>query len=532
MIKEIIKTSKMDSIQRILDTCVVLERMCMCPVGCYYDEKGLPRYSSGLNFVTRSGFFEDPLADMFYKSMVGVAEDVEREDGCCGFEAMIMMSALMKRGIMLLTSGMKHRELIAELDQYRAQTRVLLQSQAAKHGDDMIPELLRRTDSELGDCLVQAIDEVGLSGLIQFGESGIFSSKVEISAGHSFAKGFMTTAMSNESSGTKCVMHDPLIVVSERPIVLVEDLLYFVTQATKLGKPLVLIVEHVEDKPLQMMLFNNHSGQFSSVAVQAPKFGTERKIFLSDIASITGATVITADIMDLGDIVDNEQTWVFGGAKRVEIDKDKTVIFDGNGDAVELGKRLAAVRREMGENKSDFLADREALLSGKIAKLYVGGTDSEAKSSIRRAEGMLRAARIAHETGVMADAPSALAYVAAMLPDAYSGVGAMVAEALFAPLAARLVGNDMTMESARRMIRTLPIEGGYDAETGKLYQQCFGNMKLSAAGSVIDAADRAFSMAKMLLSSEYVVFEILPEEKTHGKAVRKKKTIEEIDKMF
>src|SRR5690606_26432762 len=221
-------------------------------------------------------------------------------------------------------------------------------------------------DARIGELIAEAFDKVGKDGVITVEESNTMGTDLEFTEGMQFDKGYLSPYMVTDTERREAVLDDPYILVNQGKISAVADLLPLLEKVVQAGKPLFIIAEDVEGEALSTIVVNKIRGTFTSVAVKAPAFGDRRKAMLQDIATLTGATVVTPDV---GLKLDQVGLEVLGTARRVVVTKDDTTIIDGGGDQAEVEGRVAQIKAEIELTDSDW--DREKLQE-RLAKLAGG----------------------------------------------------------------------------------------------------------------------------------------------------------------
>jgi chaperonin GroEL len=258
-------------------------------------------------------------------------------------------------------------------------------------------------DPDIGTLIADAMEKVGKDGVITVEESKTLKTEVETKDGMQFDKGYISPYMVTDSERMEAVLDDPFILVTERKISAIADILPLLEKVVQVQKPLLIISEDVEGEALATLVVNKLRGTFTSVAVKAPGFGDRRKEMLKDIATLTGATVISEELGLKLDKVTPDQ---LGRAKRVKVTKEETTIVDGNGKAADIKGRIEMIKKQIEETDSDFdrekLQERLAKLSGGVAVIQVGAaTETELKEKKHRIEDALSATRAAVQEGMI-----------------------------------------------------------------------------------------------------------------------------------
>jgi len=258
-------------------------------------------------------------------------------------------------------------------------------------------------DPEIGQYIAEAMEKVGKDGVITVEESRTLKTEVETKDGMQFDKGYISPYMVTDSERMEAVLDNPYILVTERKISAIADILPLLEKVVQVQKPLLIIAEDVEGEALATLVVNKLRGTFTSVAVKAPGFGDRRKEMLKDIATLTGATVISEELGLKLDKVTPDQ---LGQAKRVTVTKEETTIVDGNGKQDAIKGRIEMIKKQIEETDSDFdrekLQERLAKLSGGVAVIQVGAaTETELKEKKHRIEDALSATRAAVQEGMI-----------------------------------------------------------------------------------------------------------------------------------
>lgn len=259
-------------------------------------------------------------------------------------------------------------------------------------------------DEEIGGLIAEAMEKVGNDGVITVEESKGLQTALNVVEGMQFDRGYISPYMVTDPDRMEAVMDNPYILITDRKISAIADMLPTLEKVVKVGKELLIIAEDVEGEALATLVVNRLRGTFKAVAVKAPGFGDRRKAMLEDIAILTGGTVITED---MGRKLDSVELEDLGAARQVRITKDETTIIDGAGDKDVIAKRVNQIRAQVEETSSDFdrekLQERLAKLSGGVAVIEVGAaTEVEMKDKKLRIEDALNATRAAVEEGIVA----------------------------------------------------------------------------------------------------------------------------------
>jgi chaperonin GroEL len=375
-------------------------------------------------------------------------------------------------------------------------------------------------DHEIGELISDAMEKVGKDGVITVEESRTLKTEVETKDGMQFDKGYISPYMVTDSERMEAVLDDPYILVTERKISAIADILPILEKVVQMQKPLLIIAEDVEGEALATLVVNKLRGTFTSVAVKAPGFGDRRKEMLKDIATLTGATVISEELGLKLDKVTPDQ---LGRAKRVTIDKDETTIVDGGGKADAIKGRIEMIKKQIEETDSDFdrekLQERLAKLSGGVAVIQVGAaTETELKEKKHRIEDALSATRAAVQEGMIPGGGASLVHAvkaidkyeppksngqAGTWADEKIGIN-IVRKALEEPLRqiAENAGFEGSVQVNNVRVKTAPF--GFNAMTGEVVDM-FGAGIIDPLKVTRAALQNAASIGALILTTETLV---------------------------
>ncbi|WP_313405098.1 chaperonin GroEL [Aeromicrobium sp.] len=365
-------------------------------------------------------------------------------------------------------------------------------------------------DSVIGELIAEAFDKVGKDGVITVEESNTMGTDLEFTEGMQFDKGYLSPYMVTDTERMEAVLDDPYILVNQGKISAVADLLPLLEKVVQAGKSLFIIAEDVEGEALSTIVVNKIRGTFTSVAVKAPAFGDRRKAMLQDIATLTGATVVTTDV---GLKLDQVGLEVLGTARRVVVTKDDTTIIDGGGDQAEVEGRVAQIKAEFEQTDSEWdrekLQERLAKLAGGVCVIRVGAaTEVELKEKKHRIEDAVSATRAAIEEGIVPGGGSALVHAVGVLDkdldlsgDEAVGVR-IVRKGADAPLEWIARNGGVSGEVVVSKVRE--SGEGYNAATGE-YGDLLAQGILDPVKVTRSALANAASIAAMLLTTETLV---------------------------
>ncbi len=381
-------------------------------------------------------------------------------------------------------------------------------------------------DRTIGDIVADAMEKVTKDGVITVEESKTTKTELELKEGMQFDKGYISPYMVTDPERMEAVLSDPYILITERKISAIADILPLLEKVVQVQKPLVIIAEDVEGEALATLVVNKLRGTFTTVAVKAPGFGDRRKEMLKDIAILTGGTVISEELgLKLDKVTVNE----LGKARTVKVTKEETTIVDGAGKKEEIKGRIEQIKRQVEDTDSDFdrekLQERLAKLSGGVAVIQVGAaTETELKEKKHRMEDAVSTARSAVEEGMLPGGGTALVHAIKSIEASKNGhatdeqVGiAIIRRALEEPL--RQIADNAGAEGSVvvQKVKTLEANHGFDAMTGE-YVDMFKKGIVDPLKVTRTALENAASIAALLLTTETLISD-KPEEKKNGAAM-------------
>ena len=376
-------------------------------------------------------------------------------------------------------------------------------------------------DREIGDVIADAIEKVGKDGVVNVEESNTFGMDLEFTEGMQFDKGYISPYFVTDAERMEAVLEDPYILMANRKVGSVQDLLPVLEKVIQSGKALLIIAEDVEGEALATLIVNKLRGTFTGIAVKAPGFGDRRKRMLEDIAILTGGEVISDE---MGLKLENTQVSQLGRARKVVVDKDNTTIVDGAGALDKIKARINQIKAEIENTDSDFdrekLQERLAKLAGGVAVVKVGAaTETEIKEKKHRVEDALSATRAALEEGIVPGGGVAQVLLVPAIHaipaegDELTGVR-IVARALEEPL--RQLANNAGLEGSVVVneVKTRVKGVGLNIATGE-YEDMVKAGIIDPAMVTRSALQNAASIAKNILTTEVIVAD-KPEENKGG----------------
>ena len=366
-------------------------------------------------------------------------------------------------------------------------------------------------DTEIGGLIAEAMEKVGNDGVITVEESKGLQTDLSVVEGMQFDRGYISPYMVTDPDKMEAVMNDPYILITDRKISAIADMLPTLEKVVKQGKELLIIAEDLDGEALATLVVNKLRGTFKAVAVKAPGFGDRRKAMLEDIAILTGGTVITED---MGRKLDSVELEDLGTARQVRVSKDETVIIDGAGDNEAIKQRVAQIKNQVEETTSEFdkekLQERLAKLSGGVAVIEVGAaTEVELKDKKLRIEDALNATRAAVEEGIVAGGGTTLIDILPALEtlkeegDVQTGIN-LVKRAVEEPL--RQIAYNAGLEGSVVVERVKNTDAGvgFNALTEEYVDMVKAGI-VDPAKVTRSALQNAASIASLVLTTESIV---------------------------
>jgi chaperonin GroEL len=370
--------------------------------------------SFGSPTVTKDGVtvakeieLEDKYEDMGAKMVKEVASKTSDVAGDGTTTATLLAEAIFNEGLRAVVAGVNPMLMKRGMDRAVEDIVEQLKKMSTKVTDkketEQVATVASNFDTEIGKMIAEATEKVGKDGVITVEEGKALKTEVEWVEGMQFDRGYLSPYFVTNPQTMEAVLEDPYILIHEKKISVVKDLVPVLEKVAQTGRPLLLIAEDVEGEALATLVINKLRGTFRCAAVKAPGYGDRRKAMLEDIAVLTGGKPI---FEALGIELENVQLSDLGQAKKLTIDKDNTTIIEGAGKSDAIKGRIEAIRREIAETKSDYdrekLEERLAKLAGGVAKINVGAaTESEMKEKKARVEDALHATRAALEEGIL-----------------------------------------------------------------------------------------------------------------------------------
>lgn len=479
--------------------------------------------SFGAPMVTKDGVtvakevdLEDVYENMGAKMVREVASKTNDVAGDGTTTATILAEAIFNEGLRAVVSGVNPLQMKRGLDQAVNDIVAKLSdmSIAIKTKKEMaqVGTIAGNNDKEIGDLLAEAMDKVGKNGVITVNEGKSLKTEVEFVEGMQFDRGYLSPYFVTDPQKMTCEMDDAYVLIYEKKISNIKDMLPVLEAVVQTGKPLLIIAEDIDGEALATLVINRLRGNLKICAVKAPGYGDRRKAMLEDIAILTGGTAI---FESLGTKLDSVTLNELGRAKLITVDKDNTTIVDGAGKSAEIKGRIDQLRREIEKATSDYdkekLEERLAKLAGGVAKINVGATtEAEMKEKKMRIDDALHATRAAVEEGILPGGGVALVRAAkACAPDKKAAddekIGYnIILRACKAPLTQ--IAANAGMDGGIVCEKVGDAEGnfGYNAATDT-YEDLVASGVIDPTKVTRTALENAASVASMLLTSDALI---------------------------
>ncbi len=477
--------------------------------------------------VTKEIELEDAYENMGAQLVKQVASQTNDAAGDGTTTATVLAEAIFEEGLKNVTAGASPVALKRGIDKAVAACVAQLgkMSKSVKgHGDiAQVGTIAANNDVEIGEMIAQAMDRVGKDGVITVEDGRTLETEVEWVEGMQFDKGYLSPHFITDPKTMEVVFENPYILIHEKKISSVKDMIPLLEQVAQSGRPLVIIAEDVEGEALATLVVNRLRGSFQCVAVKAPGFGDRRKAMMEDIGVLTGAQPV---IEATGATLEQTQIADLGKAKKVIVGKDATTIIEGAGKKDAIQGRIAQIRAEIENTKSDYdkekLQERLAKLAGGVAQINVGAaTEAEMKEKKARVEDALHATRAAVEEGIVIGGGVALlsciAPVEALKLDGDERVGAMIIRrSLEAPL--RQIATNAGLDGAvvvQNVMQGKSPNWGYNAAT-EVYEDLVKAGVIDPTKVVRSGLQNAASVASLLLTTDALVSELPSKDEGAG----------------
>ena len=490
--------------------------------------------SFGSPTVTKDGVsvakeieLEDTYENMGAQMVREVASKTSDVAGDGTTTATVMAEAIFNEGLKAVTAGVNPIQMKQGIEEAVNTITEKLSSMSIKikNKDEManVASIAANNDKEIGTLLSDAMEKVGKDGVITVDEGKSLETEVEWVEGMQFDRGYLSPYFATDSTSMECVMEDAFILVFEKKIINIKDMLPLLEQIVQQGKPLLIIAEDVEGEALATLVINRLRGTFNCCAVKAPGYGDRRKAMLEDIAILTGGSAV---FEALGMKLESLPITDLGRAKKIIIDKENTTIIEGAGKSSDIKGRIDQIRREIDNSSSDYdrekLEERLAKLAGGVAKVNVGAaTESELKEKKARVKDALHATRAAVEDGILPGGGVALLRAAGTVTapeglsdDQLTGFN-IVTRACRSPL--HMIASNAGQDGGIVCEKVLDGKAnfGYNALTD-VFEDLVKAGVIDPAKVTKTALSNAASVATLLLTSDALVAEMPKKEKGKG----------------
>ena len=465
---------------------------------------------------------EDPFENMGAQLVKEVATKTNDVAGDGTTTATVLAQAMIREGLKNVTAGANPMAIRRGIEKaVKAAVEELQKISKPIEGKTSIAQVaaISAADEELGQLIAEAMEKVGNDGVVTVEESKGFTTELEVVEGMQFDRGYISPYMVTDTDKMEAVLENPYILITDKKISNIQDILPVLEKVVQSGKPLLIIAEEVEGEALATLVVNKLRGTFTCVAVKAPGFGDRRKAMLGDIAALTGGQVITEE---LGLELKSTRIDQLGSARQVRVSKENTIIVDGAGDKKDINARITQIKAQLEETTSDFdrekLQERLAKLAGGVAVIKVGAaTETEMKERKLRIEDALNSTRAAVEEGIVSGGGTALMNVYKAVEaveasgDEKTGVN-IVLRALEEPV--RTIAQNAGQEGSVIVdrLRKEQVGIGYNAATGE-WVNMFEAGIVDPTKVTRSALQNAASVAAMFLTTEAVIADKPEKEK-------------------
>ena len=467
--------------------------------------------------VSKEVELEDPFENMGAKLVHEVADKTSSIAGDGTTTATVLARAILREGTRNVVAGSNpmavQRGIRRAVDAVVEELDKLSKKVDSKEQIAQVGAISANNDRVIGDLLADAMEKVGKDGVITVEEGRSTDTTLELVEGMQFDKGYLSPYFINEPADMSCVLEDAYLLIHEKKISNLRDLLPILEQASQKAKPLLIIAEDVEGEALAALVVNKLRGILNVCAVKAPGFGDRRKAMLGDIATVTGGTLLSED---LGIKLENVTLDQLGQAKKITVDKDSTTIVQGAGAAGEVKKRIDQIKKGIEETTSDYdrekLQERLAKLTGGVAIVSVGASsEADMKQKKARVEDALHATRAAVESGILPGGGVALVRCIEAVKAARSGakgdekIGVdIIAKVLSAPM--RQIADNCGLDGSVVVdeVSQKPKTTGYDANNGEYVDMIKAGI-IDPTKVVKTALENAASIAGLILTTEALV---------------------------
>ncbi len=524
-------TEARDALQRGVDHLANTVRVTLGPKGrnVVLDKKfGAPTITNDGVTIAREIELTDPYENMGAQLAKEVATKTNDVAGDGTTTATVLAQAMVAFGLRNVAAGADPTRLKRGIDAaVEAVSAKLLATATEIQSQQEIANVaaISAQDRTIGDLIAEAMDKVGKDGVITVEESNTTGTELELTEGMQFDKGYISPYFVTDAEEQEALLEDAYVLLSAGKISTISELLPLLEKVAQANKPLLIVAEDVDGEALSTLVVNAIRKTLRVTAVKAPAFGDRRKAMLQDMAALTGATVVSADV---GLKLDQVGLEVLGTVRRVTVSKDTTILVDGGGDKADVQGRVNQIRAEIESTDSDWdrekLQERLAKLAGGVAVIKVGAaTEVELKERKHRIEDAVSATRAAVEEGIVPGGGSALVHAGTVLDDNLGKTGdeatgvELVHRSLGEPL--RWIAENAGLEGyvAVAKVLALPAGSGLNAATGA-YEDLVAIGVLDPVKVTRNALANAASIASLLLTTETIIADkpAEPEDDGHG----------------
>lgn len=488
---------------------------------------GSPMITNDGVTIAKEFELEDPFENMGAQLIKEVASKTNDVAGDGTTTATVLARAMVREGIKNVAAGANGMLIRKGIENATEVVVERLKKQAVKVKEhSMIAQVasISANDKAIGELIAEAMDKVGEEGVITVEDSKSLGTSLETVEGLQFDKGYISPYMITNPDRMEAVLEDANILIVDGKISNVKDMLPVLEKIVQLGKPLLIIAEDIEGEALATLVVNKLRGILQVVAVKAPGFGDRRKAMLQDIAVVTGATVISEEV---GMKLENADTTVLGGAKKVKVTKEDTTIVEGKGDPQKIKDRGAQIKKELEDSTSEYdkekLQERLAKIVGGVAVIQVGAaTETEQKELKHRIEDALNSTRAAVQEGIVAGGGVALVEctkeldkeIAKLEGDVKTGA-MIIRKSLTEPL--HLISSNAGLQGdvIIEKVKTLKTGQGLDATTGEYVDMIKAGI-IDPVKVTRSAVQNAASIAAMILTTDALVADKPEKKETLG----------------
>ena len=481
---------------------------------------GAPQITKDGVTVAKEIELEDPFKNMGAQLVKEVASKTNDDAGDGTTTATVLAQSIIGVGLKNVTAGANPMDLKRGIDKAVIKVVESLKAQAVEVGDDLkkienVAKISANGDETIGKLIAEAMQKVSKEGVITVEESKGTDTYVEVVEGMQFDRGYISPYFVTDTEAMEVDFENPLILIYDKKISAIKDLLPILEKGVQTGKPMLIIAEDIDSEALTTLVVNRLRGSLKIAAVKAPGFGDRRKEMLEDIAILTGGVVVSEE---KGLTLENATVEMLGSAEKVPIDKDTTTLVNGVGEKAAIESRIGQIRAQIEKTTSDYdrekLQERLAKLAGGVAVLYVGAaSEVEMKEKKDRVEDALSATRAAVEEGTVPG--GGVAYIRAI--DALEGLKGdnedettgieIVKRAIEEPLRQIVVNSGKEGAVIVQKVREGKGDYGYNARLDQ-YENLYETGVIDPAKVTRVALENAASIAGMFLSTECVITDI------------------------